>query len=114
MIAAAGSPSSAYKQWIAGTLEPAGALVVDDGAARALAEGRSLLPAGVREVQGSFEKGACLRVLDLGGRELARGLGAYGAADAEAIRGARKGEAAERLGYRGPDELIHRDDMVLM
>lgn len=114
VIAAAGSPSSAYKQWIAGTLEPAGALVVDDGAARALAEGRSLLPAGVREVQGSFEKGACLRVLDLGGRELARGLGAYGAADAEAIRGARKGEAAERLGYRGPDELIHRDDLVLM
>ena len=114
VIAAAGSPSSAYKQWIAGTLEPAGALVVDDGAARALAEGRSLLPAGVREVQGSFEKGACLRVLDLEGRELARGLGAYGAADAEAIRGARKGEAAERLGYRGPDELIHRDDLVLM
>jgi len=114
VIAAAGSPAGAYKQWIAGTLEPAGALVVDDGAARALAEGRSLLPAGVREVQGRFEKGACLRVLDPTGRELARGLSAYGSADAEAIRGARKGEAGERLGYGGPDELIHRDDLVLM
>lgn len=114
VIAAAGSPGSAYKQWIAGTLEPAGAVIIDEGAARALARGRSLLPAGVREVRGSFEKGACLRVLDLGGHELARGISAYGAADAAAISGAGKGEAAERLGYSGPDELIHRDDLVLI
>lgn len=114
VIAAAGSPASAYKQWIAGTLEPAGALVIDAGAARALAKGRSLLPAGVREVRGSFEKGASLRVLDLAGHELARGISAYGSADAAAISGARKGEAAERLGYSGPEELIHRDDLVLI
>lgn len=114
VIGAAGSPGSAYKQWIAGTLTPAGSLVIDDGAARALAEGRSLLPAGVREVRGSFERGSCLQVLDLSGRELARGISAYGSAEAEAIRGARRGEAAERLGYSGPAELIHRDDLVLM
>jgi len=114
VIAAAGSPASAYKQWIAGTLTPAGSLVIDDGAARALAEGRSLLPAGVREVRGAFERGSCVRVLDLGGREVARGLSAYNSSEAEAIRGARRGEAAARLGYCGPDELIHRDDLVLM
>ena len=114
VIAAAGSPASAYKQWIAGTLEPAGALVVDEGAARALAEGRSLLPAGVRDVRGRFEKGACLRVLDLEGRELARGISAYGSVDAEAIRGARKGEVSQRLGYGGRDEIIHRNDLVLI
>jgi glutamate 5-kinase len=114
VIAASGSPGSAYKQWIAGTLTPAGSLVIDEGAARALAEGRSLLPAGVREVRGAFERGACLTILDPSGREVARGLCAYGSADAETIRGARSGEAAERLGYCGPDELIHRDDLVLM
>jgi len=114
VIAASGSPGSAYKQWIAGTLTPAGSLVVDVGAARALGEGRSLLPAGVREVRGPFERGSCLTVLDPEGREIARGICAYGSADAEAIRGARRGEAAERLGYDGPDELIHRDDLVLM
>ena len=114
LIAAAGSPAGAYKQWIAGTLTPAGSVTIDEGAARALAEGRSLLPAGVREVKGSFERGACLKVLDPAGRELARGICAYGSAEAEAIRGARRGEAAERLGYGGPDELIHRDDLVLM
>jgi glutamate 5-kinase len=114
VIAAAGSPASAYKQWIAATLEPAGVVVVDEGAASALGAGRSLLPAGVREVQGSFEKGACLRVLDLRGAELARGISAYSSADAAAICGARRGEAAKRLGYGGPEELIHRDDLVLM
>ncbi len=114
VIAASGSPAGAYKQWIAGTLTPAGSLVVDAGAARALADGRSLLPAGVRAVNGVFERGACLRILDPDGRELARGLSAYGSAEAEAIRGARRGEAEVRLGYRGPDELVHRDDLVLM
>lgn len=114
VIAAAGSPASAYKQWIAGTLEPAGALVIDDGAAMALRAGRSLLPAGVRAVQGRFERGVCLRILDEAGREIARGLSNYTAAEAEAIRGAPSADIDARLGYGGPDELIHRDDMVLM
>ena len=114
LVAATDSPAGAYKTWIAGTLTPAGSLVIDDGAAQALVQGRSLLPAGVREVSGRFERGACLRVLNLAGRELARGISAYGSAEAEAIRGTRQSEAAERLGYAGPAEVIHRDDLVLM
>jgi glutamate 5-kinase len=114
VIAAAASPGSAYKQWIAGALTPAGSLVVDDGAARALKDGRSLLPVGVREVIGSFEAGACLRVLDTSGRELARGIGSYGSVEANLIRGRKREEATARLGYEGPDELIHRDDLVLL
>jgi glutamate 5-kinase len=114
VIEASGSPASAYKQWIAGTLTPAGSVIVDEGAARALAAGKSLLPAGVREVTGRFERGVCLRVLDPSGREIARGISAYTSAEAEAIRGLASASIPARLGYSGPDELIHRDDMVLM
>ncbi|HEX5182384.1 MAG TPA: glutamate 5-kinase [Allosphingosinicella sp.] len=114
LIAAAGSPGSAYKQWIRGTLAPAGAVVVDEGAVRALAAGRSLLPAGVRAVEGAFERGVCLRVLAPDGREVARGLSAYSAAEAAAIQGRGSGEIEACLGFRGPDELIHRDDLVLL
>jgi len=114
VITASGSPAGAYKAWIAAALVPAGALVIDEGASRALREGKSLLPAGVREVQGRFEKGACLRILNMEGRELARGIAGYGSGDADAIRGASRGEAALRLGYSGPTAIIHRNDLVLM
>ena len=114
LIAPAGSPASAYKQWIAGTLDPAGSLAIDAGAARALGGGKSLLPAGVAEVAGAFERGACLKILDPDGREVARGIAAYSSAEAEAIRGLSSARIAERLGYAGPDELIHRDDLVLL
>ncbi|MDW8315872.1 MAG: glutamate 5-kinase, partial [Rhodovarius sp.] len=73
---------AAWKSWIAGSLAPAGTVVVDEGAARALRQGRSLLPAGVRAVQGRFQRGDAIRVLDMAGRELARGLSAYDAEDA--------------------------------
>jgi glutamate 5-kinase len=114
VIDAAGTPARAYKQWIAGALVPAGAVTIDDGAAKALAAGRSLLPAGVRSVQGNFERGACLRILDVQGREVARGISAYNSAETEAILGCPSSDIAERLGYSGPDELIHRNDLVLM
>jgi glutamate 5-kinase len=114
VIAAAGSPAGAYKQWIAGTLTPAGSVTIDDGAVRALGRGKSLLPAGVRAVDGSFERGVCLRVLDPAGREIARGLSAYTSTEAQAILGCVSAVIAERLGYDGPDELIHRDDLVLV
>jgi glutamate 5-kinase len=114
IVAAAGSPGRAYKQWIRGTLAPAGSVTVDDGAARALAAGKSLLPAGVRSVEGAFERGVCLRVLGPDGREIARGLSAYSAAEAAAIAGRSSAEIETCLGFRGPDELIHRDDLVLL
>jgi glutamate 5-kinase len=114
VIAATGSPAGAYKQWIAGTLEPAGSVTIDAGAVRALAGGKSLLPAGVRGIDGVFERGVCLRVLDPAGSEIARGITAYTSAEAQAIAGCVSAAIAERLGYSGPDELIHRDDLVLI
>lgn len=114
VVGAAGTPTSAYKQWIAGSLRPAGEVAVDDGAASALARGSSLLPAGVAVVRGEWDRGACLRVLDLAGVEIARGLTEYGSTEARAIIGRPSHAIAEVLGWRGPDELIHRDDMVLM
>jgi glutamate 5-kinase len=111
---AEGSPRAARKQWIAGSLEPAGALVVDAGAARALSGGKSLLPAGVTEVSGAFERGDAVRVRDAEGREIARGLVAYGAADARRIAGYKSRDIEGLLGYRGREEMIHRDDLVLL
>ncbi len=105
---------SARKRWIAGSLAPLGALVVDDGAARALARGSSLLPAGVRAVEGSFGRGDPVSVRDAAGHELARGLAAYDAGDAARIAGHRSDELEEILGWRGRDEIIHRDDLVLL
>jgi glutamate 5-kinase len=108
------SPVTVRKQWIAGMLKPAGELVVDAGAARALREGRSLLPAGVTQVRGRFDRGDAVAVLDAGGVEIARGLAAYSSADAECIRGRRSSDLEKLLGFRGRDEMIHRDDLVLV
>ncbi|HEX8937670.1 MAG TPA: glutamate 5-kinase [Sphingomicrobium sp.] len=114
LIDAKGSPARAYKQWIAGTLVPAGSLHVDSGAVSALAAGKSLLPAGVRSVDGTFERGVCLRVLGPDGCEVARGITAYTSGETQAIIGCASREIEWRLGYTGPDELIHRNDLVLM
>ena len=114
VIAASGSPANAYKQWIAGTLAPAGSVTIDAGAVQALGAGKSLLPSGVTAVEGRFDRGACLRVLDDRGVEVARGIAAYSAAETRAIRGGGSARIAERLGYSGPDELIHRDDLVML
>ncbi len=111
---AAGEPRTARKHWIAGTLQPQGALVVDDGAARALARGRSLLPAGVAVAEGRFERGDLVLVRDHKGRELGRGLCAYGSEDAARIAGHKSREIEYILGYRGREEMIHRDDLVLV
>ena len=108
------SPVTVRKQWIAGMLKPAGELAVDEGAASALRAGKSLLPAGVVGVQGRFDRGDAVVVRDPAGTEIARGLTAYSSADAERIRGRRSQELEALLGYRGRDEMIHRDDMVLL
>ncbi|HEX5419984.1 MAG TPA: PUA domain-containing protein, partial [Gammaproteobacteria bacterium] len=102
------------KQWIAGTLQPKGSIRVDAGAERALAAGRSLLPAGVLEVEGEFERGDAVRVIAGEGAELGRGLVAYSADEARTIAGRRSAEIEGVLGYRGRDEMIHRDDLVLI
>jgi len=112
-FAANGTPAAARKRWIAGVLKPEGTLIIDAGAAKALAEGKSLLPAGVRQIDGRFERGDAVLVKDQSGREIARGLAAYGAGDAERIAGKRSLEIEAILGYRGRDEMIHRDDLAL-
>ena len=111
-FAANGTPAAARKRWIAGVLKPEGTLIIDAGAARALSEGKSLLPAGIRQIDGRFERGDAVLVKDQTGREIARGLAAYGAADAERIAGKKSLEIEAILGYRGRDEMIHRDDLA--
>jgi len=108
------TPAAARKQWIAGTLRPAGAITIDAGALRALLEGRSLLPAGVTGSRGRFDRGDTVSVLVSDGTEVARGIVAYSDTDAARIMGRKSSEIAELLGFRGRDEMIHRDDLVLM
>jgi glutamate 5-kinase len=106
------NPVTARKGWIAGALEPRGTLVVDAGAARALAGGASLLPVGVRRIEGAFARGDAVVVSD-GARELGRGLVAYDADEAERIIGRASREIEDILGYPGRAEMIHRDDLAL-
>ena len=105
---------SARKRWIAGALSPLGAFTIDAGAQRALAAGRSLLPAGVRAVEGRFERGDPVSVRGPDGAPVARGLSAYASADAARILGRRSDDIEAVLGWRGRDEMIHRDDLVLL
>mgnify|MGYP001545626709 FL=1 len=110
---ASSTPAQARKRWIAGVLKPQGVLIVDAGAAKALSEGKSLLPAGIRQIDGRFERGDAVAVRDQQGNEIARGLCAYNASDAERIAGKKSQEIEAILGYRGRDEMIHRDDLAL-
>jgi len=106
------TPAAAYKAWIAGSLAPAGALFVDAGAAQAVRRGKSLLAAGVRRVEGRFDKGDAVVVRDEAGGEIARGLVRYEAEDAEKICGLKSEAIEPTLGYTsGP--LIHADDLAL-
>ena len=107
------SPLSARKKWIKGSLKTAGSLIVDDGAVRALSAGKSLLPAGVTSIDGEFRRGDVVDVKDKRGRVLARGLVAYAAEDARRIAGRRSADIERLLGFRGRDEMVHRDDLVV-
>jgi glutamate 5-kinase len=108
------TPRRARKEWIAGALAAMGVLRIDGGAARALRRGSSLLPAGVLAVEGAFGRGDAVIVRDPDGNDIAKGLCAYDADDARRICGRRTEQIAALLGYRGRDELIHRDDLVLL
>ena len=108
------SPLQARKRWIAGTLQPLGRLVVDDGARTALLKGKSLLPAGVKDISGSFARGDTVSVVTADGGEVARGLVAYDSGDARRIMGKKSSVIEKELGLAGRDEIIHRDDLVLM
>lgn len=113
IITAPGGPVAAWKAWIAGSVEPAGRLIVDDGAVAALKAGKSLLPSGVRAVEGRFDKGDSVIVATPDGRRAAIGLAAYAADEMTRIQGRQTAEIEELVGYRGPQAAIHRDDLVL-
>lgn len=110
---AEGTPAVVRKQWLAGVLEIRGSLSIDDGAAKALRGGKSLLPVGVTAVDGQFERGDVVAILDSAGKELGRGLAEYSAADARALIGVQSEKIENRLGYRGRSVVVHRDELVL-
>jgi len=107
------NPITARKKWIAGSLEARGALSVDDGAVRAIISGKSLLPAGVKKVDGVFSRGDCVVIRDEHGGEVGRGLVNYDADEATQIAGRNSRDIEALLGTPGRAALIHRDDMVL-
>ena len=105
------TPISARKAWIGGSIKPRGTLILDAGAVKALGKGKSLLPAGIKAVKGNFERGDAVVLEDETGLFLGKGLTAYNAHDAKAIAGKHSDEIESVLGYHGPDEIIHRDDL---
>jgi glutamate 5-kinase len=107
------NPVTARKKWIAGSLEPRGALVIDAGAVRALRSGKSLLPAGVTKVEGAFGRGDAVVVRGPDGAEIGRGLIAFDADDADKIKGRSSADVPAIVGFTGRSEMIHRDDLVL-
>ncbi|MCD2175894.1 glutamate 5-kinase [Rhizobium sp. C4] len=110
---ASGNPSTARKTWIAGKLQPAGRIRVDEGAEKALFSGKSLLPAGVKALEGDFARGDTVAIVTMAGAEIARGLSAYDADEARQILGKKSSEIAEILGYAGRSAMVHRDDLVM-
>lgn len=111
---AATTPRNARKHWIAGSLAPLGEMLVDKGAENALKKGNSLLAAGVQKVSGQFERGDAVLIKTASGRIIAKGLSAYGSEDAHRIIGHNSRDIEAILGYKGRDELIHRDDLVML
>jgi glutamate 5-kinase len=112
MFRAQGTPASVRQQWLAGALKTCGALHVDAGAVAALQEGSSLLPVGITGVTGDFARGDPVALLNGDGREIGRGLTAYGSSEAARIMGCRSDELESRLGYRGRSVMVHRNDLV--
>ena len=107
------SRKSARKQWIAGDLSQVGSIAIDQGAVRAIAENKSLLPVGVVEIRGEFERGDVVEVINPENAVVGRGLSAYSATEAKQIIGRQANAIFEILGYDGPENIIHRDDMVV-
>ena len=114
LLEADNEPVTAKKQWLAGQLTLKGSLVLDDGAVTVLTQsGRSLLPVGVKSVSGIFSRGDVVACLDEGGKEIARGLVNYEAAEVQKLIGHNSDRIEQLLGYAGEEEIIHRDNLIL-
>lgn len=108
------SDISARKFWIGFTLKPKGSIIVDQGAKKAILENnKSLLPRGIKGVDGTFEKGDTIRILSENGKEIGRGITNYSSLQINLIAGVKTSEIEKKLGVKGPEEVIHRDDMVI-
>ena len=107
------TPSNARKRWIAASVSHAGAIIIDRGAEQALKSGGSLLPAGVSSIQGNFDRGDTVIICGKSGHRVGCGISAYSAKDTSLILGQKSCEIEKLLGYRGRDEIIHRDNLVL-
>ena len=106
------SKLDARKQWIIGSIAPKGSVVIDDGALNAIKSVKSLLPAGVRKINGNFEKGDHILVKDLSNVECARGLSSFSSTEIEKIKGSHSSKIKNILGYSGGEEIIHKNDLV--
>ncbi|MFB3887362.1 MAG: glutamate 5-kinase [Thermodesulfobacteriota bacterium] len=115
LILPKGTTLSSRKHWIAFNLNPKGDVIVDDGAKRAIVQrGKSLLPSGVVKVRGGFDRGDSVSCIGPRGKEFARGLVNYSASELERIRGLKTAQIEKALGYKYSDEVIHRDDLVVL
>ena len=115
LILAEATRLTSRKHWIAYNLKPAGEIVVDQGAHDAVVQkGKSLLPSGLKEVRGAFGVGECVRCLNSDGREFARGLVNYSAQELNQIKGLHTSRIEKMLGYKAYEEIIHRDDLVVL
>ena len=106
------SKLDARKQWIIGSIAPKGAVIIDYGAVKAISNGKSLLPAGVKKINGIFEKGDHILVMDQNNIECARGLSSFSSIEIEKIKGSHSSEIKNILGYSSREEIIHKDDLV--
>ncbi len=113
LVLAPGGPVAAWKSWIAGSVEPAGSLTVDDGAVAALKSGKSLLPSGIRAVDGRFDRGDSVLIVTTLGARAGVGLASWSADEMALIQGRQTAEIEGLVGYKGPQVAIHRDDLVL-
>jgi len=106
------SKLDARKQWIIGSVAPRGEIIIDHGAIKAISNGKSLLPAGVKKINGTFEKGDHILVKDQNNVECARGLTSFSSVEIEKIKGSHSSEIKNILGYSSREEIIHKDDLV--
>ena len=106
------SPVSSRKQWLLNHLHPSGSLIIDDGALRAILNNKSLLPAGIIDIKGKFNRGDVITILSSKHKKIGIGVSAYDIGDAKKIMGKNTRDISAILGYEGRDEIIHKDDLV--
>ena len=106
------SKLDARKQWIIGSVAPKGEVVIDQGAVKAINNGKSLLPAGVKKIKGTFEKGDHILVKDQNNVECARGLTSFSSIEISKIKGSHSSKIKNILGYSSREEVIHKDDLA--